>query len=228
LKINEKPRETTVFQPSFVTDLHEGLKTVWHTPWVAALIGMSTLQLMVVMASENVLLPIISRREFHTDTVFATAAAMFSLGGAISALIAMRFRARHPGLIAVIIWGFFAIAPLVLAFPSSKALIIGGYLIAGISIGPWEAYWALAIQTEIPQELQGRVFSVDYMGSVGLMPLGMALVGPITHAFGEQRFLLWAVVFHLIFCGLVLLVPGVIDLRSPPKFNSSQGEQLEG
>ena len=225
LRIDEKPREVSVFRPSFVTDLHEGLKTVWHTPWVAACIAMSTLQLMVVMASENVLLPIITRREFHTDTVFAAAAAMFSLGGAISALIAMRYRARHPGLIAVVIWGFFAIAPLVLAFPSSKTIIIVGYLIAGISIGPWEAYWASAIQTEIPHELQGRVFSVDYMGSVGLMPLGMALVGPITHTFGEQRFLIWAVIFHLIVCGLVLLVPGVIDLRSPPEFNSSQGEQ---
>jgi MFS family permease len=221
LGIKEKARDGTVFRPSFVTDLHEGLKTVWHTPWVAACIAMSTLQLMVVMASENVLLPIITRREFHTDTVFAAAAAMFSLGGAISALIAARYRARHPGLIAVVIWGFFAIAPLVLAFPSSKTMIIVGYLIAGVSIGPWEAYWATAIQREIPQELQGRVFSVDYMGSVGLMPLGMALVGPITHTFGEQRFLVAAVVFHLIVCGLVLLVPGVIDLRSPPKSDSS-------
>lgn len=221
LRIHEESREPSIFRPSFVTDLHEGLKTVWRTPWVAACIAMSTLQLMVVMASENVLLPIITRREFHTDTVFATAAAMFSLGGAISAIIAMRYRARHPGLIAVVIWGFFAFAPLVLAFPSSKTMIIVGYLIAGVSIGPWEAYWASAIQTEIPQELQGRVFSVDYMGSVGLMPVGMALVGPITHVYGEQHFLIGAVIFHLIVCGLVLLVPGVIDLRSPPTSNSS-------
>jgi MFS family permease len=225
LRIQEKPRDESVFRPSFVTDLREGLITVWQTPWVAACIAMSTLQMMAVVASENVLLPIITRREFHTDTVFAAAAAMFSLGGAISALIAMRYRARHPGLIAVVIWGFFAIAPLVLAFPSSKTVIIVGYLVAGISIGPWEAYWATAIQREIPQELQGRVFSVDYMGSVGLMPLGMALVGPITHTFGEQRFLIGAVVFHLVVCALVLLVPGVIELRSPLKSNSSQGEQ---
>jgi MFS family permease len=225
LRIKEKPRESSVFHTAFVTELREGLKTVWGTPWIAACIAMSTLQLMVVMASENVLLPIITRREFHTDTVFATAAAIFSLGGGISALIAIKFRARHPGLIAVLIGSLFAIAPLVLAFPSSKTVIIVGYLIAGVSIGPWEAYWATAIQTEVPRELQGRVFSVDYMGSVGLMPLGMALVGPITHTFGEQRFLIAAVIFHLIISGLVLLVPGVIDLRSPPKFDSSQGEQ---
>lgn len=228
-RIVEKPRDALEFKPSFVTDLHEGLKTVWHTPWVAACIAMSTLQLMVVLASENVLLPVITRREFHTNTVFATAAAMFSIGGSVSALIAMRYRAKHPGLVAVIIWGFFAVAPLVLAFPSSKWVIIIGYLVAGISIGPWEAYWTSSIQREIPQELQGRVFSVDYMGSVGLMPLGMALVGPITHIFGERQFLIASVIFHLVVCGLVLLVPGVKDLRTPVSTkNSSQGEQSQG
>ncbi len=226
MQIVEKPRDVVEIKPSFITDLHEGLKTVWHTPWVAACIAMSAVQLMVVLASENVLLPVITRREFHTNTVFAAAAAMFSIGGSVSALIAMRVRAKHPGLVAVVIWGFFAIAPLVLAFPASKWIIIVGYLIAGISIGPWEAYWASAIQREIPQELQGRVFSVDYMGSVGLMPLGMALVGPITKVFGERDFLIASVVFHLVVCALVLLVPGVKDLRSPvsPR-NSSQGEQ---
>lgn len=224
MRIVEKPREVVEMKPSFITDLHEGLRTVWHTPWVAACIAMSTLQLMVVLASENVLLPVITRREFHTNTVFAAAAAMFSIGGSISALIAMRVRAKHPGLVAVVIWGFFAVAPLVLAFPESKWIIIVGYLVAGISIGPWEAYWASAIQREIPQELQGRVFSVDYMGSVGLMPLGMALVGPITKVFGERQFLISSVVFHLVVCALVLLVPGVKDLKSPTK-NSSQGEQ---
>lgn len=228
MRILEKPHAAIEIQPSFITDLHEGLKTVWNTPWVAACIAMSTLQMMVVLASENVLLPVITRREFHTNTVFATAAAMFSIGGSVSALIAMRYKAKHPGLIAVVIWGLFAFAPLVLAFPSSKTVIIVGYLIAGISIGPWEAYWASAIQTQIPQEIQGRVFSVDYMGSVGLMPLGMALVGPVTHAFGERPFLLASIAFHLIVCALVLLVPGVKDLRSPtPARNSSQGEQSE-
>lgn len=227
-KIQEDPRTVIEVQPTFLADLREGLKTVWDTPWVAACIAMSTLQLMVVLASENVLLPVITRREFHTNTVFAVAAAMFSIGGSISALIAMRYKAKHPGLIAVVIWGFFAFAPLVLAFPESKTFVIVGYLIAGISIGPWEAYWSSAIQREIPQELQGRVFSVDYMGSVGLMPLGMALVGPVTHVFGERPFLIGAIVFHLLACGLVLLVPGVIDLHTPKKSDSSQGEQLKG
>lgn len=229
VNIKEKPREIVEAPPSFITDLHEGLVTVWRTPWLAACIAMSSVQLMVVLASENVLLPVISRREFHTNSVFATAAVMFTIGGTVSALIAMRTRPKHPGLVSVVIWGLFAFAPLALAFPSSKNIIIVGYLIAGISIGPWDAFWSSAIQREIPQELQGRVFSVDYMGSAALMPLGMAFVGPITQVFGERPFLIAAVIFHLIICGLVLLVPGVKDLRNPNSAeNSSQGEHPRG
>lgn len=224
--IVEKPRVVVESPPSFIEDLREGLVTVWRTPWIAACIAMSTFQLMVVLASETVLLPVITRREFGTNTIFATAAVMFSVGGTISALIAMRVKVKHPGLVSVLIWGLFAMAPLVLAFPISGTFIIIGYLIAGVAIGPWEAYWFTSIQREIPQELQGRVFSVDYMGSIGLLPLGMALVGPATHIFGERPFLIGAIIFHLLLCGLVLLVPGVKDLRSPDKTsNSSQGEQ---
>ena len=61
------------------------------------------------------------------------------------------------------------------------------------------------------------------MGSSGLMPLGMALVGPAVAIFGEKDLLIGASVFHIIICLLVLMVPGVKDMKAPA--NYSQGEQ---
>jgi MFS family permease len=210
--------------PKFFTDLKEGLKTVWSMPWVAAVIAMASVQLMVLLGAEQVLLPIISRREFGTDTVFAASAALFSVGAVISALIAIRYNAKHPGLVSISVWGLLVVATLVLAFPISPTFVMVGYLIAGFSVGPWDAYWSTAIQKEIPQELQGRVFSIDYMGSVGLMPLGMALVGPTVHLVGEKELLVGASIFHVLICIAVLFVPGVIDLKMPKKPDYSQGE----
>ncbi len=210
--------------PKFFTDLKEGLKTVWSMPWVAAVIAMASVQLMVLLGAEQVLLPIISRREFGTDTVFAASAALFSVGAVISALLAIRFQAKHPGLVSISVWGLLVVATLVLAFPISPTFVMVGYLIAGFSVGPWDAYWSTAVQREIPQELQGRVFSIDYMGSVGLMPLGMALVGPAVSLVGEKELLIGASIFHVIICIAVLFVPGVIDLKMPKKPNYSQGE----
>jgi predicted MFS family arabinose efflux permease len=226
--ITEAPRQETIeVKPSFLFELREGFKLVWEIKWLAASIFMASFQLMVIVAAETVLLPVITRREFDTNNVFAISAAMFSLGGMISAIAAIKFQTKRPGLVAISMWSLFAFAPLVLAFPISPTVVIIGYFIAGLSIGGWEAYWVTAVQREVPQEMQGRVFSIDMVGTSGLMPLGMALVGPVIALTGEREFLLFAIAFHLLVCYLTLLVPGVKELRDPRKSqgNSTISEQ---
>jgi MFS family permease len=140
---------------SFLSELKSGLKVVWETKWVAACIAMASVQLMIVLAAETVLLPVIARREFGNDKVFALSAALFSVGGVISALLAVKFRPRRPGLTAITVWAIFVVAPISLAFPISPLFVIVAYFIAGFSVGPWDAYWSTAIQREIPLDMQG-------------------------------------------------------------------------
>lgn len=204
-------------QEKFMVEMREGLRTVLDIPWIGAMIAMASIQLMVVLAAETVLLPVITRREFGTNTAFALSAAAFSVGGIISAIACVKLKIKHQGQFSVLVWILLVIAPLSIAFPVSETFVVVAYLLAGFSVGPWEAFWASAIQREVPRELQGRVFSIDHMGSVGLMPLGMALVGPAVTLFGEKELLIGASVFHVIVCLLVLKVPGVKDLRMPEK-----------
>jgi MFS family permease len=205
-------------QTTFVEEIREGVRVVWYYKWIAAMIIMASLQLMLVIGVENVLLPVITKRDFGTASVFATAAALFSAGGAISAVICIKSKVKNPGLVSVVVWGLFILAPLVLAFPNSKSLIFGAYFIAGFSVGPWEAFWSTQVQREVPADYQGRVFAIDYMGSLGLMPLGMALAGPLVSIFGERELLIGVAAFHLFICAVVLLVPGVREMKSsrPP------------
>lgn len=222
-QIKEDVNSDKKAQEPFITELREGLRTVWQIKWVGAMIAMASVQLMVVLAAENVLLPIITRREFNTNSVFALSAAAFSAGGIISAIMCVRIKVKHEGQFSVLVWMLLVIAPLSLAFPVNEYVVVIAYLLAGFSVGPWEAFWNSAIQREIPQEVQGRVFSIDHMGSSGLMPLGMALVGPAVALFGEKELLIGASIFHIFICAVVLLVPGVKDMKTPA--NYSQGEQ---
>jgi hypothetical protein len=73
------------------------------------------------------------------------------------------------------------------------------------------------VQREVPQHLQGRVFSIDHMGSAGLMPLGMALIGPAVTLFGEKELLIGASIFHVLISFAILGVPGVKDMKMPKK-----------
>ena len=225
-RINENPREMNSSpKSSFLTEVREGLRVVWYYKWITAMIIMATFQLMMVVGVEMVLLPVITKRDFGTAAVYATAAALFSLGGVISAIISIKSKTKRPGTVSVVVWGLFIFAPLVLAFPSSKELIFLAYFLAGFSVGPWEAFWNTQVQREVPAEYQARVFSIDYMGTVGLLPLGMALAGPMADLFGERPLLIGVAIFHLLICAVVLFVPGVRQMKStkPPYY--SQGEQ---
>jgi MFS family permease len=211
MNIDRKPQEP------FMVEMREGLRTVRDIPWIGAMIAMASVQLMVILAAENVLLPVITRREFGTNTAFALSAAAFSIGGIISALICVKLKIKHQGQFCVLVWMLLVITTLALAFPVSQTFIVVAYLLAGFSVGPWEAFWNSAIQREVPRELQGRVFSIDHMGTVGLMPLGMVLVGPAVSVFGERELLIGASIFHIIICLFVLRVPGVKDMKMPEK-----------
>lgn len=211
--INGKERE----QEPFMVELREGLRTVRDIPWIGAMILMVSVQLMVVLAAETVLLPVISRREFDSNAPFAMAAVAFSVGSIISALICVKVRVKHEGYVSIFVWMFIIIAPLALAFPVSATFLVIAYLLAGFSVGPWEAWWSSAVQREVPQHLQGRVFSIDHMGSAGLMPIGMALIGPAVALFGEKELLIGASIFHVLITFAILGVPGVKDMKMPKK-----------
>jgi len=216
--INGDKRE----QEPFFVELREGLRTVRDIPWIGAMILMASVQLMVVIAAETVLLPVISLRVFNSSTPFAMAAVAFSVGSIISALICVKVKVKHEGYVSIFVWMFVIIAPLALAFPVSPTFLVIAYLLAGFSVGPWEAWWASAVQREVPQHLQGRVFSIDHMGSAGLMPIGMALIGPAVAFFGETKLLIGASIFHVLICCAILRVPGVKDMKMPG--NYSHGE----
>jgi MFS-type transporter involved in bile tolerance (Atg22 family) len=213
---------------SFMVDLKEGVRTVWHIKWIFALIATTSFQLMFIVGVESVLLPVITRREFETNNVFALSASVFSLGAIIGALISLRLKIKHQGQFCILVFALLATTTLALAFPFSPYIVIGAYFLAGLSVGPWEAFWAAAVQREVPQELQGRVFSVDHMGSTALIPLGMVLVGPAAEFFGEKPMLIGVSILHVLISLSVLKVTGVRDLKMPESFwNSSQGEQLK-
>ena len=216
--INGNKRE----QEPFMVELREGLRTVRDIPWIGAFIIMVSFQLMVVIAAETVLLPVISRREFNSNTPFALSASAFAIGSIISALLCVKIKVKHEGYVSIFVWMFIIIAPLALAFPVSGTFVVIAYLLAGFSVGPWEAWWSSAVQREVPAHLQGRVFSIDHMGSAGLMPIGMALIGPAVAFFGEKELLIGASIFHVLISFAILRVPGVKDMKMPA--NYSHGE----
>jgi MFS family permease len=215
--------ETPHDSGSMFHEIREGIRLVRSIPWIAAcLLGVS-IPLMLIIGVESVFLPIISRREFGSDRVFAISLIAFSIGATITAIIGSKYKTNRPGLISNLSWMFFIAIPISMAFPFAPWFVILCYFIAGAATEPYGIHWPSAIQREVPREFQGRVFSLDYLVSLGLIPIGMALAAPMTSLVGETKYFLFAAVVHLVCIGATLSVPGVWELKNPTK--SSKSEQ---
>jgi DHA3 family tetracycline resistance protein-like MFS transporter len=69
--------------------------------------------------------------------------------------------------------------------------------------------WATTKQRHVPGVLLGRVSSLDWLISVGLLPLSFALTGPVSGAIGARATLVGAGVLGAAVTLAALYVPGM-------------------
>ena len=210
-----RPARDGALGSSFVRDVREGLSEVRRHRWVAGTLLAASLLLLLAVAPLTVLLPIIGREEYGTDTVFAVSQVCFSLGGLVGALFAMTYRPRNVGSFSWLISLAYLGIPLALLLGTPSWVLFVAYAVGGFSWEPFAVYWASALQTQIPAERLARVSSVDWMATFGLMPLGLALTGPIVARVGQDPVLVAAIASIVVLTLGVLRVPGVRDFRDP-------------
>jgi predicted outer membrane lipoprotein len=71
--------------------------------------------------------------------------------------------------------------------------------------------WVTLVQRLVPTELLGRVFSLDWMISLGGVPLSFAIVGPLAAAIGARTTLIAAGVLGATVTVLFMFFPGARD-----------------
>ena len=75
---------------------------------------------------------------------------------------------------------------LTLGYLSSALVAALPVLILGVSLTVNGLAWTNLLQERIPQELLGRVASIDYIGSAALLPAGLGLAGWATEYAGAS------------------------------------------
>ncbi len=62
-------------------------------------------------------------------------------------------------------------------------MVVALFLV-GISFSWGQVIWGTLLQRRVPPEMLGRVSSLDFFVSLALMPISMALAGPVGEAVG--------------------------------------------
>ncbi|HEV2889378.1 MAG TPA: MFS transporter [Frankiaceae bacterium] len=216
LRIAEPPLAARGERKSGIHEALEGVRAVRERPWVAAILVMATLHLMLAVAPMVVLQPFIAVERLGGRSAYAAIVTVYAAGGLVGALLCTRFKPRHPGLWALA--GLLPHTPLLIALGYSRSfwLVAGLSFVSGIGLEPFQIWWSSALQREIPPELLARVISLDWLMSLGLLPVGQALAGPAAEAFGRPAVMAVAAGVMLVTSIAVMPVPGVAEFRTPP------------
>jgi MFS family permease len=199
----------------FLAGLRAGWREVRSRAWLSwGLLAMSTYHVFVLPAV-FVLGPALSERELDGASSWATIVACFGIGSVIGNVAALRLPLPRPVFMAAV----------ALVGASTQALIIGSglgtvgiaalELLAGICVALFFTLWDLSIQEQIPPRAVSRVSAYDFTVSMGLMPLGLAVCGPLADAIGLHATLRWMSAVGIASALLWLAQPSVRSLRRP-------------
>ena len=87
---------------------------------------------------------------------------------------------------------------------------------AGIGLSIHLTLWFTVFQREVPERVQSRVASYDTLGSFVLIPIGVAVIGPVSDVIGITT-TLWIAVVGMWLCWVAILaLPSVWAIRQVP------------
>ncbi|MGD0690777.1 MAG: MFS transporter [Acidimicrobiales bacterium] len=206
----------TEHSESFIALLRQGWDAFWSRTWLWVIVVEFSLA-NAFFASFLVLGPVVAKHHLGGAPAWGTILAAQGVGSVVGGIVMLRFHPRRPLLIATLATLVFPL-PLFLVADHSPTYVISLFaLLAGASVSVFSVLWSTTMQREVPPELLSRVSAYDWFGSLALMPIWMALVGPVATRIGTSRTLeLSGIVMIALVC-VALLVPSVTQLRAPAK-----------
>jgi MFS family permease len=181
-----RPAADGAAPPSAVRQFVEGLAYLRRTGWLFATLAFACLYILVVMGPIEVLLPFAVRdRAGGGPAGLSLVLAAYGVGSAVGALAVSSWRLPRRYLTVMLLcWGLGALP--MLAFGLSTVLWV--MVLASLAVGVTDAaaivIWGTLLQRRVPAHLLGRVSSLDFFVSLALMPLSMALAGPVGERVG--------------------------------------------
>jgi DHA3 family tetracycline resistance protein-like MFS transporter len=196
-----------------LAEMGEGFSFVRRNPWCWATLLAAMFSLLVFIGPIQVLLPYLVKNQLELGAEsLGFIYAVSGVGSIVAALLI-----GHLGMprlkitVMYLVWsvGVALLAGYGLMTALWQALLIGFLVNALFQFG--QIIWVTLLQTLVPRQMLGRVSSLDWLVSTGLVPVSFALTGPVAAALGPNTTMIGAGLIGAFFMGILLFLPGVRD-----------------
>ena len=205
-------------QSSLLGDLREGWQFVRRRRWLWVTFVSAAIAYLLFMGPVEVLVPYVVKHDLGGTA--SDLGLIFGAGGLASILTAMALgQLGLPRRSMTFIYGAWTVATLaVVGYGVGTA--VWHFMLASAVFNALETagtvVWITAKQRHVPSYMLGRVSSLDWLISIGLLPLSFALTGPVSAVIGAQGTLVVAGLAGAAVTLGGLFVPGVRDVEREP------------
>jgi MFS family permease len=210
---------------SIVADIGAGFSYIRKNAWLWATFVSAAIAYLLFMGPTEVLVPFLVKNALRGSA--ADLGLVFAAGGVGSVACAVVFGQRRlPRRDITFMYIFWTLATLAIA-GYGLAHALWGLMLASLAFNALETagtiIWATAKQRHVPAALLGRVSSLDWLISIGLLPVSFALTGPVSALIGVRTTLIGAGLIGAAVTLAALFVPGVRAIEThradrPPEF----------
>ncbi|HEY3069932.1 MAG TPA: MFS transporter [Gaiellaceae bacterium] len=200
---------------SSVRAVKEGLQFVRRRVWLWGTLLSAAIAYLAFMGPAEVLLPYVVKNELHASA--GDLGLVFAAGGvgAIGAALFMGQRG-HPRRDVTVMYATWTVATLAVA-GYGLATASWQLMVACLAFNVLETagtiVWATIKQRHVPASMLGRVSSLDWLISIGLLPLSFALTAPIAGLVGVRATLIGAALIGGVITLGALFLPGMRDIE---------------
>ena len=194
LMLSRRTRPSAEAHPSTFGALKEGLRFVRARVWLWGTLVSAAIAYLLFLGPTEVLLPFVVKNDLHASA--RTLGVVLAAGG-IGAIGAAAWMGRrgHPRRDVTVMYITWTVATLAIA-GYGLATAAWQLMIACLVFNALEAagtiVWATIKQRHVPSSMLGRVSSLDWLVSIGLVPLSFALTAPVAGAIGVRATLVGA------------------------------------
>ena len=194
LGVGGEPRPVVI---SALEDVREGFVYMTRTPWLLATLLFASVMILAMMGPLQVLVPFLVKDRLSGGPAdHALVLAAFGIGGAVGSLVMASLPMPRRYLTAMnLVWGLGCLPFIVMGFATAVWMVVAAGFVLGAMFAAPMVIWGTLLQRRVPPHLLGRVASLDFFVSISLMPVSIALAGPMADAVGlRTTFVVAAVV----------------------------------
>ncbi len=200
------PTRPTRESPSFIGELKEGWAEVSSKVWIWAIIIQYSFCNALTFAPILILGAEISKESYGGAGAWGAILACQGGGAIVGGLVLLRVRPpRRPLLAATLVTYAWVFPLLALAFRIPVPLVAVAATLSGFSITTFGGLWDTTLQQNVPSALLSRVSAYDWLGSLVLLPIAEAMIGPLSKSIGIRTTLIASAVFVAATVTIILL-----------------------